>query len=279
MKGIASFVAIACVSCASATEPADEPSDQTPYWEAGSTTDEGKSTHLWIVNRAVAILGKHQGLPRAARAYARLINATCSSRWRQGLDDADHKPSYNNWYTWSSHFYDPSTGTNYRGDTDPIAYDKALEHLAAARSKLAAGNVHDGCYSLGLSLHYATDIMQPMHAANFAATDWPVNLHSHLEDRAAEVQNQFVVADWTSAPTATVASLLGSLAWASHGQWPATWNALANAYATRCDNIDEYYVDHTSCWSGDSSVDAAIGTALRSAQRGTAAFLFAADLP
>jgi phospholipase C len=267
------------VGCASAADESSNSPSGVPYWEAGSTTDEGKSTHLWIVNRATAILGKHPDLPRAARAYARLTSSACSARWRQGLDDADHKVSYNNWYTYKSHFFDPSTGTNYLGDDDPIAYDEALSHLATARSRLAANDVYKGCYELGLALHYATDILQPMHAANFAATDRPLMLHSHLEDRAAEVQNQFVVADWTGAPSGTVGATLASLAWASNAQWPATWNAIANAYASRCDEIGDYYRDHTDCWSGDAGVDAVIGTALRKAQMGTAAFLYAADLP
>lgn len=267
--------------CATADDPYDDngPDPGVPYWGAGSTTDEGKSTHLFIVNRAMAILGKHQSLPRAAKAYARLSNAACSSRLRQGLDDADHKVSYNNWWTWKSHFFDPSTGTNYLGDDDPVAYDEALEHLATARSRLAAGDVTKGCYELGLALHYVTDIMQPMHAANFAATDRPLKLHSNLEDRAADVQDRFTATDWSATPTGSAATVLANLAWISNGMWPGMWNALANAYASRCDAIGDYYLDHTSCWSGDAGVDAAIGVALRQSQVGTAAFLYAADLP
>jgi phospholipase C len=279
MRGLLGIALLASlVGCATAGDDAPAP-DKTPYWAAGSTTDEGKSTHLWIVNRAIAILGKHQNLPAAARAYTRLTSAACSTRWRQGLDDADHKVTYNNWYTWRSHFFDPSTGTNYLGEHDPIAYTQALAHLATARSRIAANDVYKGCYELGLSLHYATDILQPMHAANFAATDWPINLHSHLEDRAVDVQSAFTVTDWTTTPSGTVGTVLSNLAWTSHAQWPGTWNAVANAYANRCDDIDSYYRDHTECWSGDGAVDAVIGTALRGAQIGTAAFLFAADVP
>lgn len=267
--------------CASADDPYSDtsPPNGVPYWEAGSTTDEGKSTHLFIVNRAMAILGKHTSLPRAARAYAWLTDPACSAQWRKGLDEADSKVGYNNWYTWKSHFYDPSTGTNYLGGDDPVAYEEALERLAKAKAKLASGDVKNGCYELGLSLHYATDIMQPMHAANFAATDRPLKLHSNLEDHAADVQGRFVVTDWTNAPTGSVGALLSNLAWASHDHWPAMWNALANAYASRCGKIGSQILDRTSCWKGDAGVDAAIGVALRNAQVGTAAFLYAADLP
>jgi phospholipase C len=252
---------------------------KTVYWEAGSVTDEGQSTHLFIVNRAIGILGHHTTDARASSAYNRLTSSTCRSRWQQGLYDADHKVSYNNWYTWSSHFYDPSTGTNYLGFSSPVAYTEALQHLAAAKTKLAANDVKNGCYELGLSLHYTTDITQPMHASNFAATDWPLDLHSHMEQRAVVIQNGYAVADWTGAPTTNVNDTLTSIAWTSYYEWPSLWNALDDAYSAECGySIDDYTLDHTSCWQGDAGVDAAIGVALRQAQASTAAYLYAADI-
>lgn len=268
------------VGCANAGDEAESTTQGhgTPYWASGSSTNEGKSTHLFIANHAVALLGQH-GEPRAQRAYAWMTSSSCANRWRQGLDDADHKVGYNNWFTWKSHFYDPSTGTNYLGSTHPVAYDEALEHLATARSRLAAGDAYKGCYELGLALHYATDMTQPMHAANYAATDWPLNLHSHLEDRAVAVQNAFVVSSWSGVPTGSVGQVLSQLAWTSNGEWPGMWWALASAYGSRCGDIDDQWFDSTGCWEGDAGVDAAIGAALRQAQTDTAAFLYAADLP
>lgn len=276
-----SFVAF---GCATANDPADELSDtqsgKTPYWSAGSATNEGKSTHLWIVNHAVTILGKHQTLAKASKAYARLTNPACKPHWQAGLQDADDKVGYNNWYTWRSHFYDPSTGTNYTGGSNPVAYKEALSHLATAKTKLAANDVKNGCYELGLALHYATDLTQPMHAANFAATDRPLNLHSHLEDRATVVQNQFVVADWTGTPTGTVNQVLLDIAWAANAQWSSMWSALDNAYRVKCnDDIDDEWFDSKGCWEGDAGVDNAIGASLRSSQSATARFLYAADIP
>jgi hypothetical protein len=282
MRGLLAVVPFLYLfGCANAEDDSDATGvPKSPYWSSGSTTDEGKSTHLWIVDHAEAILRKHPTLTRASRAYTWLSNAACSERWRQGLEDADDKVSYNNWWTFKSHFYDPSTGTNYLGGTSPVAYNEALSHLAAAKTGLSKGDVKNGCYELGLALHYATDITAPQHAANFAATDKPIQLHSHLEDRASEVQSQFVVLDWSAAPTDTVNTVLTNTAWASHDLWPSVWTALANAYRARCnDDIDDYTLDHTSCWQGDAGVDAQIGVALRQAQTTTAAFLYAADLP
>jgi phospholipase C len=283
MRNLGMLVLAFCVGCANAGEEGETSqtgvSPGTPYWASGSSTNEGKSTHLFIVNRAVAILGSHQTLPRAARAYARMNDPACRARWQAGLDDADHKVSYNNWYTWSSHFYDPSTGTNYLGFSSPVAYTEALKHLATAKSKLAGNDVYNGCYELGLSLHYATDITQPMHAVNYAATDRPLDLHSHMEQRAVAIQNGYAVSDWTGAPTTSINDTLTAIAWASYDEWPSLWNALDNAYSAECGySIDDYTLDHTSCWQGDAGVDAAIGVALRQAQASTAAYLYAADI-
>lgn len=268
------------IGCANAGDDLSDtsPGPGSPYWASGSATNEGKSTHLWIVNHAVTLLGQH-GESRAQRAHAWMTSSACAPRWRQALDDADHKVSYNNWYTWKSHFYDPSTGTNYLGGSDPVAYGEALEHLATARARLAVGDAYKGCYELGLSLHYATDMTQPMHAANFAATDWPLDLHSHLEDRAVDVQNSFVVNTWSGVPAGSASQVLWELAWSSNSKWPGMWDALAAAYASHCGDIDDQWFDSTGCWAGDAGVDAAIGAALRQAQTDTAAFLYAADLP
>jgi len=279
------FPLIICFGCASADDPysttsTDPPVEKAPYWASGSATNEGKSTHLFIVNRAITILGTHLSLSKASKAYARLNNSTCRTNWQLGLDDADHKVSYNNWYTWRSHFYDPSTGTNYMGQTSPIAYNEALSHLATAKSKLAANDVAKGCYELGLALHYATDMTMPMHAANFAATDRPLNMHSNVEDRAVVVQNGHPVSDWTTAPTGSVNTVLANLVWAANGRRPGMWNALSNAYQVKCnDDMDDEIYDKTSCWEGDAGVDAVIGVALREGEIDTAKFLYAADIP
>src|SRR3954454_10560288 len=92
-------------------------------WEAESPTDQKSSTHLWIVNRAIDILGRHPELAQAKRAYKQLTSATCKTRWQLGLIDADFKAAYNNGNTdvpynagvvkllasgatWESHFWD-----------------------------------------------------------------------------------------------------------------------------------------------------------------------------
>src|SRR6266496_1014716 len=162
MRGIASTLYLglavataACISDPSSDEPSDsDPGAPSPYWAANSITDEVASSHLWIVDRAGDVLGAHLDIPAASRARARLTDATCKTRWQQGLYDADYRHQYNGgWFdltptsstsmilasgaTWASHFYDPDTGKNYQGDTSPTAKTEATSHISAAKKKLA----------------------------------------------------------------------------------------------------------------------------------------------
>src|SRR6478609_2261653 len=119
----------------------------TPYWAVNSVTDEAGSTHLWIVDRATDVLGQHS---EGTRARSWLLNATCKSRWQQGLYDADYRHEYNggrfdltpssstitiglSGATWAPHFYDPDSGQNYKGQTSPTAKTEALAHAANAK--------------------------------------------------------------------------------------------------------------------------------------------------
>ncbi len=273
----------------SATSPSD--ADQGPgsiFWETESTGEEANSTHLWIVDRAIDILSRHTDV--SAATLALVTDSTCRSRWQQGLYDADYKAPYHDgnfdlspgastWWialsgaTWESHFYDPDSGENYRGKTSPVAKGRALEHAANADAALATGNLWDGCYELGLSLHYMTDMTQPMHTANFAATDWPLRLHTHLEGYAMGVQDRYARADWSGAPHASRAQLLETTARGSKALWPSMLGALEDAYDARCDPFGDYWFDHQDCWQGYGEVDAAIGAALSAAQDATAQYL------
>jgi hypothetical protein len=100
-----------------------------------------------------------------------------------------------------------------------------------------------------------------------------------MEQRAVAIQNGYAVSDWTGAPTTNINDTLTAIAWTSYDEWPSLWNALDDAYSAECGySIDDYTLDHTSCWQGNPGVDAAIGVALRQAQASTAAFIYAADL-
>jgi len=285
-------------ACAGAAEPEDVGTTESA-WEAHSVHNEGASTHLWLVERALDILAKHPGHARAAAAHALLEDPTCKPHWRQGLFDADYRHEFNDgdsdltpgaslaaiaWSgaTWKSHFYDPDTQRNWKGETSPTALTQALAHHATARS-LVARDKPRACYALGLSLHYLTDLTQPMHAAGFTAVSRPRGLHSNLEHWSMDIQSGFVRQDWSAEPRGDLRSFIVAVARGSKHQWSAMWNAVADAYDAspnpiRCGSLRDdsilvaQQIDRPSCWQG-AGVRAQVGASLGRAQDLTAQYL------
>ncbi len=284
-------------ACAVDAQPVETDSveidDPTPYWATNSVGDEAGSTHLWIVDRATDVLGQHS---EGTRARTWLLNSTCKARWQQGLYDADYRAKYNGgWFdltptsstatiglsgaTWASHFYDPATGKNYKGQTSPTAKTEALAHSTSARALLAKGDVSNGCYELGLALHFFTDLTQPMHASNYTATNVPTSLHTHVEEYALNLQT-FSAPTGYVAPSGTTSSFIDAAGYRSKAQWSPLKTAIANAYPARCGwPFSTYVLDHTECWQGDPTVDAKIRASMASAINDTASFLVSVQLP
>ena len=163
--------------------------------------DETKSTHLWIVNRAAQLAGND---PDYGTQLLELfppgkgqIGQPFHDRLCQGIYDADFV--YNDPVilgggtvkipTWKSHFYDPDSGKNYFGETDPTAFTAGRYFFSAARESFLGANLGQAGYELGLSLHYLTDLTQPMHASNFTALSSRLpGYHGAFELYAMEVQ-------------------------------------------------------------------------------------------
>lgn len=148
----------------------------------------------------------------------------------QGLDDADYKQPWSgdlifhnpieprkSIYTWHDHFYSPLNGQNYmKRPTSAVTEGRRLFNLAVhgGMRLLKLGGLHapvsvhqSAGHNLGLSLHFLTDLTQPMHAANFTNVygkdggypNWP-NLadrrHSKFEERAEEMVKANYLADY-----------------------------------------------------------------------------------
>jgi phospholipase C len=291
-KTLASFLFL-LAGCAAEPQAPFDPGSPAPQWDAESVNDETQSTHLWIVDRAVDLLRQHGADPAAQGAVDWLGRADCGPSWRQGLLDADFKAAYNDGRsdlplgastaqivlagtTWASHFYDPDTGKNYEGQTSPTALTRLHDQLTSFHA-LETSNVAGACYALGLALHYFTDMTQPMHASNYTAKDWPLELHTDYESYAMQKQGMSIAGSFS--PSALDAeSLAIATAHASKALWPTTKAAIAAAYGARCSAFDSYYLDHTNCWQNDAGVDAQIATALIDAQTATAQLLYALDL-
>jgi phospholipase C len=265
-------------------------------WDAESADDETKSTHLWIVNRALDLLAQRRDVPQVDHVVTLMQSSDCQPQWHQGLVDADFKGAYNGgrWdvavggssaaliaagANWAGHFYDPDTGLNYQGNANPVAYTEGLKHLANTRSMLAANNRTGACYELGLSLHYMTDITQPMHASNYTAKSWPLELHSNVEGYAVTKQAGWAVHTWAGPGSGDAPTNLMAFARASKARWPLLKAAIAASYSARCSNFDSYYLDHTNCWQNDGAVDAQLADELAQAQTATATYLSVLALP
>jgi phospholipase C len=293
------FLATACSGASdSATEERDDEHTGTAaqHWETKGTTGE-HSTHVWIVERAIDLLAT-KNAEEANGIRAILNDATCDPRWRQGLNDADYLHQYNDGLTdlwvgagvldvaasgasWKSHFYDPDTGMNYEGETSPTARTQASAFVSQAVSHLQAGDEWDGCYELGLALHYMTDVTQPMHVVNYTNLSFPLQRHGNYENYAEDHQ-----ASVGTAPA--IFTLLGltpdqvlvDVAHESKGYWSALSSALDGGDAG-CLILEQatWYstgaVVDFQCWAGSSAIDTQMGNNLRAAQVATARYLYA----
>ncbi len=109
---------------------------------------------------------------------------------RKGLEDADYEHPWrgnaiyvdrnnrrNSVFTWHDHFYNPDTGKNYmqhttNAVTEGRRYFNLSVQVGMRMMKMGGFNapllLHQKAgHYLGVSLHFLTDLTQPMHAANF----------------------------------------------------------------------------------------------------------------
>lgn len=169
-----------------------------------------EETHAQVVDTAFFIISRHANIDGAVTLLTLWENPTFKDALHRGLIDADAfgNVTYTG-FLYEKHFYDPDTGTNYFGQrtgtalTEGLRYFRSsVDHLAdlrpavARRKPLPKDHVTCMGYKLGLSLHYFTDLTQPMHAANFANVfaagmlhDWR---HSGFETYAEINRRRFV---------------------------------------------------------------------------------------
>lgn len=167
-------------------------------WDTENPFDEAQSTHLWIVNRGTQV-ARLQG-PLGTKIYNLVkpgqgrIGDPFHDNLCQGLYDADFKSDYNQPIsgvtTYMSHFYDPDSGLNWLGLPWPTALTQGRTFFQQALSSYKSGDLAHAGYYLGLSLHYFTDLTQPMHAANYtwlsSAPRW--GYHTAFEGYIMEIQ-------------------------------------------------------------------------------------------
>jgi hypothetical protein len=118
-------------------------------WEAESVMDERGSTHLFIVESGLRILEREALTASAKALVAHMKETECAFQWRLGLHEADYRAIYNGGKaditaesgtldiireqpTWESHFYNPETGLNYRGNRH-TALAETMKELASIK--------------------------------------------------------------------------------------------------------------------------------------------------
>jgi phospholipase C len=172
----------------------EPPAGLSPEWQTRLEDNEAINTHLWLCNRALALLERsddsaHRGMAIWLANYRRA--------WQRAVYEADYIDPYCNISWWGgyrgckffSHFYDPDTGLNWRGQRSPTALTEGARWWRTSLEEARDGNLFDALYHLGISLHYLTDLTQPMHASNFTfLSSMPPGYHTSFEAFAAEVQ-------------------------------------------------------------------------------------------
>jgi hypothetical protein len=299
LRGLALLLVLSLANCVARNDADTVDSN----WEADSVIDERGSTHLFVVQNAIKILAHEADSPEARQLLVQLEEPECAFQWKLGLHDADFRATFNGGRTditvastifdimrerptWETHFYNPETGLNYKGNTR-TALSETMKELSSVKN--IAGSKperFDACYSLGLALHYFTDITQPMHAANFTALSHPLKLHSNLEARAIKIQSSYIATTWSKKPRTEsgdefVSDFFKQTAHESKAKFQETHAAVMDAYdrshgsnETKCATRDRLPLfDVCACWQGDAAVDASIGDSLRFAQVRTAQFL------
>jgi Tectonin domain/Ricin-type beta-trefoil lectin domain-like len=197
---------------------------RTAGWETESVYDQSESTHLWIVYQAATLAAQGGSVGQDACGLVSPQDFTVRgpldptqyafhNNLCQGLYDADFKDPWcdtEGWWifnqaTYKSHFFDPDTGKNWCGESDPTALTRGRGVAMMALDRYAAGDMANAGYYLGLALHYLTDAGQVMHAQNFAyQTSRPFGWHQYYEEGVLAWTGTgtfYVNPSFTAAPT------------------------------------------------------------------------------
>ncbi|EEM68651.1 MULTISPECIES: zinc dependent phospholipase C family protein [Bacillus cereus group] len=271
-------------------------------WSAENPFDVNQNTHLWIARHAIDMINRDSEYgPSQLHARTFFTFHNLKNAFEQGLYDADHLDQFNDGGTgsiyieglirggWKSHFYDPDTGKNYKGESSPTARTEGAKYFHLAGDYLYNQNPEKAMYYLGVATHYFTDVTQPMHAANFTNVDSlnSARFHSAFEEYVTEIQHNFNDLQNTMAgdydllvnPNSTIFSY-------APGEWIHYAAANAKVHAKniiRPEIFDEQYgyvltlpnfkLAVQDIWKNDSGIQTAIHRSLNDAPALTAGFL------
>ncbi len=183
-------------------------SERTAVSTCRHTIKLSGNTHLWVINRGLDLLKKSTD-PIAKKAVKRMNTASCRTKWEQGLwdGDGDELKDVPTSSRRGSHFYNgagkdawgkPSSvktyflaGVDVTANVDGTFQPNARESANARINRINNINSDDGCYQLGLALHYLSDMTQPMHSTGFSGVSIPTMLHPMFEFYVPSVQARY----------------------------------------------------------------------------------------
>lgn len=249
------------------------------------------NTHLWIVNRAIDLLARSGDQP-AIKAATVMNSQTCRVQWEGGLWDADDGDLSETGGAYGSHFYN-GAGLDFFGKaTKVVTYVKlgAEQNARGTARANAKKNIDtvghlttpEQCRSLGIALHYLTDMTQPMHSSSYSALELPLSMHAAFEDYVGNVQARFPsvsmawTRDWTNASADEV---FHQVAVKGNSMAPGLSRILTSTgpICTMTTESGNPPVTYTGkCYVNDPEVIAKIGEILAAAYQSTASYLYAA---
>ncbi|PEQ60942.1 zinc dependent phospholipase C family protein [Bacillus cereus] len=270
-------------------------------WSAEAPNNVEQSTHLWMAQNAINIMARDQDAVSRRNAVNFFNQPNLKRAFEQGLYDADHLDEFNNGGMgsiyidgyikggWKSHFYNPDTGKNYKGETKPTAKTEGTKYFELAGDYYKNGNQEKAMYFLGVATHYFTDITQPMHAANFTNVELSdldsLKFHSVFEDYVTEIQEHYKVDDALGEYNILLTNKCSEYSYDA-GDWIHAAAIIAKAQAPNIirpevfrENyghilvLPDFSIQADETWKRDPKIQEAIAKSLIEGQRMTAGFL------
>lgn len=155
----------------------EDDAEISPQWGSGGST----KVHQWMVSRALTILENDFGIYITSPFYA----GGNIGRLMAGADWPDRNETDS--LTFKGHFYNPTTGRNYMGETNPTAKVRFEQWSNLARDYWYSDRAL-ALHFLGSSLHYLSDVSAPHHVHNYTALN---SDHSAFEDWADTNRNNY----------------------------------------------------------------------------------------
>ena len=276
--------------------------------EHDPTRNSGRgNTHLFIVNRAIELMSRSGN--RIAEDAARYMNVpACRVAWQEGIHHADLMDSWMDGAgdTSGSHFFNATAtdlsmcATYFNGPTCVSGAFDARTNAGNQISQFVTGrtllwNMRAGrkygyhtdprpCFSLGLALHFMTDVTMPFHANSFSGASAPpgspsLMLHPHFEAYVPSIQHRYVQPNWVAPPSSTPEQALIAASRDAATYHTRLMDAIMASGGVGVINSSAANAPfYGPNFRHNPAVDAVTGAVLRLAQSNTASYLHAVFL-